>query len=88
MDLCIRWPVGRGEQLVAIELKVWRDKQGDPLREGLAQVEGYLGKLGLAEGFLVIFDQRRSADEVPWDERPRWEEEVLPGGKRVRVLRL
>jgi hypothetical protein len=88
MDLCIRWPVGGGEQLVAIELKVWREKQADPVREGLAQLEGYLGRLGLAEGFLVIFDRRRSAEEVPWDERPRWEDEVLPGGKRVRVLRL
>jgi hypothetical protein len=88
MDLCIRWPVSGGEQLVAIELKVWRDKQGDPIHEGLAQVEGYLGRLGVTEGFLVIFDRRRAADEVPWDERPRWESEVLAGGKRVRVLRL
>jgi hypothetical protein len=91
MDLCIRWPLGGGgggEQLVAIELKVWREKQGDPLHEGLAQLEGYLGRLGLTEGFLVIFDRRRSADDVPWDERPRWENEVLAGDKRVRVLRL
>jgi hypothetical protein len=88
MDLCIRWPVSGGEQLVAIELKVWREKQGDPIHEGLAQLEGYLGRLGLTEGFLVIFDRRRSADEVPWDERPRWESEALAGGKRVRVLRL
>jgi hypothetical protein len=88
MDLCIRWPTGGGEQLVAIELKVWREKQGDPLPEGLGQLEGYLGRLGLTEGFLVIFDRRRSAEEVPWDERPRWENETLAGGKRVRVLRL
>jgi type II secretory pathway predicted ATPase ExeA len=88
MDLCIRWPLRGGEQLVAIELKVWREKQGDPIHEGLSQIEGYLGKLGLTEGFLVIFDRRRSAEEVPWDERPRWETEDLAGGKRVRVLRL
>jgi hypothetical protein len=90
MDLCIRWAVGGGgaEQLVAIELKVWREKQGDPLPDGLAQLEGYLGRLGLREGFLVIFDRRRSAEAVPWDERPRWEDEALAGGKRVRVLRL
>lgn len=88
MDLCIRWPVSGGEQLVAIELKVWRDRQSDPLPEGLSQLEGYLGRLGLTEGFLVIFDRRRSAEEVPWDERPRWEREDLAGNKRVRVLRL
>lgn len=88
MDLCIRWRVGGAEQLVAIELKVWRDKQGDPLQEGLAQLEGYLGRLGLTEGFLVIFDRRRAAEEVPWDERPRWESEALAGSKRVKILRL
>jgi hypothetical protein len=88
MDLCIRWRVRGEEQLVAIELKVWREKQGDPIHEGLAQLEGYLGRLGLTEGFLVIFDRRRAAEEVPWDERPRWENEALAGGKRVRVLRL
>ncbi len=88
MDLCIRWRVRGAEQLVAIELKVWREKQGDPIHEGLAQLEGYLGRLGLTEGFLVIFDRRRSAEQVPWDERPRWENEVLTGGKRVKVLRL
>lgn len=88
MDLCIRWPVSGGEQLVAIELKVWRDRQSDPLPEGLSQLEGYLGRLGLTEGFLVIFDRRRSAEEVPWDERPRWERADLAGNKRVRVLRL
>ncbi len=88
MDLCIRWPVAGGEQRVAIELKVWREKQADPLHEGLAQLEGYLGRLGLKEGFLVIFDRRRAAEDVPWDERPRWEQEELAGGRQVRVLRL
>jgi hypothetical protein len=90
MDLCIRWPLGgaRGEQLTAIELKVWREKRRDPLAEGLAQIEGYLARLGLEEGVLMIFDRRRAAEEVPWDERPRWEREDLPGGRRVRVLRL
>ena len=88
MDLCIRWPASGGEQLVAIELKVWREKQADPIKEGLAQVEGYLGRLGLTEGYLVIFDRRRSAEEIPWDERPRWESEALAGGKRIKVLRL
>ena len=47
-----------------------------------------MGRLEVTEGFLVIFDRRRAAEEVPWDERPRWEDEALPGGKRVRVLRL
>ena len=83
-----RWPVSGGEQIVAIELKVWRDKQADPIHEGLGQLERYLRRLGLQSGFLVIFDRRRSAEEVPWEERPRWESAALAGGEQVRVLRL
>ncbi len=47
-----------------------------------------MGRLGLSEGYLVIFDRRRAAEEVQWDERPRWETEELAGDKRVKVLRL
>ena len=47
-----------------------------------------MGKVGVQEGFLVLFDQRRSADEVPWEDRARWEEAVTANGDRVRVLRL
>ncbi len=33
MDLCVRY----GPDTLAIEIKVWRDKEADPLDEGLAQ---------------------------------------------------
>ena len=45
----------------AMELKVWRDGRPDPLAEGLAQLDGYLRRLGLDGGVLVIFDARASA---------------------------
>jgi len=52
---------------MAIEVKVWRDGRPDPEIEGLVQIERYLQRLNLAEGFLVIFDQRTTAPE--WEER-------------------
>jgi len=92
IDLCIRWPYAesgqRREQRIAFELKVWRDKRKDPLVEGLVQLEAYLARLSLDWGFLVLFDQRSAADEVPWEERPRWESATTASGRSVRVLRL
>ncbi len=41
MDLCLRY----GPDTFAIELKVWRDRQPDPLAAGLAQIDGYLSGL-------------------------------------------
>ncbi len=55
MDLCLRY----GEVKLGIEIKVWRDKKADPVVKGLEQLEGYLKRIGPAEGWLVIFDRRR-----------------------------
>ena len=92
LDLCIRWPIGEGiqrqVQRVAIEVKVWRTQQPDPLAKGLGQIDGYLGRLGLDTGFLVIFDRRAKADKVPWARRPRWAAAVTATGRAIRVLRL
>jgi hypothetical protein len=74
-----------GKDQMAIEVKVWRDRQPDPLIEGLEQMERYLTRLSLSEGFLVLFDQRSSA--VEWAERMRVEEAVTENGKAVLVLR-
>ena len=52
-----------GAQLMAIEVKVWRDKRPDPLIDGMEQIERYLARLNLPNGFLVLFDQRTSAPE-------------------------
>ena len=57
MDLCLRY----GAVTLGIELKVWRDKKGDPVTAGLDQLESYLARLGLETGWLVIFDRRTQA---------------------------
>ncbi len=53
-----------------------RDGYGDPLEEGLKQLAGYLERLGLDTGTLVIFDQRAAA--VPFAER---------GGRERRTVK-
>jgi hypothetical protein len=84
----VRWPYTDAEgkravQHVAIELKVWRDrdKKGDPLPQGLVQLDEYLGRLGLDEGVLVLFDARSAA--APIEERTRIEETRSPAGGRL-----
>ncbi len=74
-----------GAQQMAIEVKVWNDKQGDPLIDGLEQTERYLTRLGLSEGYLVIFDRRTQAPE--WSERMRIEDVRTASGRAVMVLR-
>ncbi len=92
IDLVVRWPYRnragkRAVQREALELKVWRDrdKRGDPLGAGLVQLDGYLGRLGLDRGVLVIFDAREAADPV--EERTRFEEVVTASGRKVTLLR-
>jgi hypothetical protein len=90
IDLLLRWPYrdANGErawQREALELKVWREKAKDPLGQGLAQLDGYLDRVGLATGVLAIFDRRATAGEI--EARTRFEEAVTPGGRRVTVLR-
>jgi len=35
-----------------------RPRQGNPLKDGLAQLDEYLSRLGLDSGTLMIFDRR------------------------------
>ncbi len=72
-------------QRTAIELKVWRDGRQDPLEQGLTQLDGYLERLSLDEGVLVLFDRR--SDAVPLTERTRFEDNRTPSGRAVTVLR-
>jgi hypothetical protein len=81
MDLCLRY----GAVTLAMELKVWRDGQPDPLAEGLDQLDGYLGGLGLDQGWLIIFDRR--AGQSPIRERTHSAETTSPQGRRIRVVR-
>jgi len=78
MDLLLTY----GEQKVALELKVWRTH--DPTEQGLAQLDGYLTGLGLATGWLVVFDQR--PEQPPIAERTRVQAATTPSGRTVTVV--
>ena len=69
---------------MAIEVKVWRGKRASPQAEGIKQLERYLSRHGLMEGFLVIFDQRTSAPE--WDERMSCEQLTTESGRKITVM--
>jgi hypothetical protein len=84
------WPYpapggGRAEQREAVELEVWRPRERDPLEEGLAQLDGYLDRLLLDTGVLVVFDRRPEA--APIAERTTFTEAVSPTGRTITVLR-
>ncbi len=89
VDLLVRWPLpaetGGGTQRFAAEIKVRRDKDGDPLEKGLEQISEYLDRLGLDEGTLILFDQRD--DAPPITERCSRHEQQH-GERRITVLRL
>jgi type II secretory pathway predicted ATPase ExeA len=77
--------VQHGAVQMALELKVWRDRQPDPLAEGLQQIERYLQRLGLRQGFLILFDQRRDAPS--WGERGTRSQALTASGLEVVVWR-
>ncbi len=72
-------------QREALELKVWRDRKGDPLKDGRKQLAGYLKKLGLDHGTLIIFNCR--SDAPPFEERYE-QEEIDEQDLKITVLRL
>jgi hypothetical protein len=81
MDLCIRY----GAVTLAIELKVWRNGEPDPLSEGLKQIDGYLGGLSLNTGWLVIFDRRSGQPRI--HDRTFTESTLTKTGKAITVIR-
>ncbi len=85
IDLHLRWFGPRGVKRWAIELKVWRDGERDPLARGVEQLVAYLERLGLREGTLILFDGRRGAPPLP--ERAT-RQELEHAGRQVRVVRL
>jgi hypothetical protein len=89
IDLLVRWPYEEGGQRRlqrhALELKVWREAERDPLEKGLTQLDEYLERLGLEEGVLVIFDRRPEAGGT--EARTRFELAQAPSGRKVTVLR-
>jgi hypothetical protein len=81
MDLCVK----HGRDTLAIEIKVWHPGRVDPLAVGLEQLDGYLAKLGLGGGWLVLFDRRPGL--APIEERLATFEAITAGGRTVRVIR-
>jgi hypothetical protein len=80
MDICVRY----GDVVQAMELKVWREGESNPLHKGLSQLDSYLAGLGVETGWLVIFDQRNGLPDVA--ERTRTEPATTPTGRAVIVV--
>jgi hypothetical protein len=80
MDLCLRY----GQVTLGMELKVQRDRGPNQLEAGLVQIEGYLERLNLSTGWLVIFDRRTEAK--PMAERLHTEIHSTPKGLAVTVI--
>ncbi|MCA9704577.1 MAG: ATP-binding protein [Myxococcales bacterium] len=76
LDLLVEW---RGQR-IAVEVKLRRDTTTEA--RALDQVTGYLDRLGLREGWLVLFDLRQGPS---WDERLTTRE-VEHRGKRVHIV--
>ncbi|MCX4239818.1 AAA family ATPase [Paraliomyxa miuraensis] len=76
LDLLVDW---RGQRH-AIEVKIRRDTVTE--QRALDQVARYLDHLGLAEGWMVLFDPREA---LSWEER-LYAREVEHAGKRVRIV--
>jgi hypothetical protein len=85
MDLCLRYGAGASAVTLGIELKVWRDGQPDPQAEGLEQLDEYLDGLGLATGWLVLFDRR--SGQPPIRQRTGAAPARSPAGRTVVVIR-
>jgi len=76
LDLLVLWPGARH----AIELKIRRGKTTEA--DALEQLGGYLERLGLSEGWLVLFDLRKG---VRW-EKKLYQRDVEFSGKRIRIV--
>jgi hypothetical protein len=90
VDILVRKPYAdadgkRAVQREAIEVKVRTRSTGDPLHEGLQQLDGYLDRLTLDTGTLLIFDRRPST--VKRQPDPRFSTEQTPSGRTITLLR-
>jgi DNA polymerase III delta prime subunit len=90
IDVLVRKPYTDADgkpavQREVVELKVRRARQGNPLRDGLVQLDGYLARLGLDSGTLLIFDRR--PDTVRKRPNPQISRTRTPEGRDVTLLR-
>jgi len=90
IDVLIRKPytAAGGQPAIqkeAVELKVRRAKDGDPLAEGLRQLDDYLDRHHLGTGYLVIFDRR--PEEVKGHPLAAVSDVSTSAGRPVTLLR-
>jgi hypothetical protein len=71
-------------QREVIELKVRRQKEGNPLKDALAQLDEYLARLDLATGTLIIFDRRPSV--IRKRSAPEFSRHRTPEGREIVLL--
>jgi RecB family endonuclease NucS len=76
-DLLLEWKSKR----YALELKLRRSER--TLAQGIEQLSRYLGRLGLEEGYLIVFDRREG---VRWDDKLYEREMPGEGGRRIVVF--
>ncbi|NJN06960.1 MAG: ATP-binding protein [Richelia sp. RM2_1_2] len=81
MDLCLRY----GSTTLGIELKVWREKKRDPQQTGIEQLESYLARFGLNEGWLLVFDRRKNA--LSMEERLSTQVVITENQRAITVIR-
>jgi len=82
MDVCIR----QGGSAVALVVKVRRERDADPLVEGLTQVDESLARHAMEAGWLVIFDRRKGL--APVSQRLRASTSETPAGRKIVVVRI
>jgi hypothetical protein len=80
MDLCLHY----GSVMLGIEIKVQRNDGRNQLKRGLLQIEGYLSRLGLNSGWLVIFDRRKECPAI--EDRLRTEMHETQQGRMITVI--
>jgi hypothetical protein len=51
-------------------------------QEGKEQLTGYMDKLGSAEGWLIVFDQRKN---TPWSKKIFWKTQKMEG-KTIHIV--
>jgi hypothetical protein len=90
IDVLVRKPYTNADgkpavQREVVELKVRRQHQSDPLKDGLRQLDEYLSRLGLDSGTLLVFDRRPSA--VRKRSAPEITRTRTQAGREVTLLR-
>ncbi len=79
-DVIVEWM----DEKFVLELKLNHHPRS---REaGLKQLDRYLDRLGKKEGYLIIFEKKK-VEEISWEERLKWEEEVF-NGKNITVIEM